>query len=160
MAKKGNKTRRESKKAGLHDSGNRTVYSTGSLKDVVEGKGRFDLLSPISLHRLAVVLEKGAIKYGDPRDWEKGRPLSVFLDSALRHLFQVSLGNVDEDHIAQAFWNIHGFIHTQAMIKLGKLPKELDDIPRRTKKTMLELLDVMGVGKKKDKKRKEKKRKK
>ena len=53
------------------DSGERQEFSTGSVRDTRKGKGRFDLLPPKAIRRLAVHFESGAIKYGD-RNWEKG----------------------------------------------------------------------------------------
>jgi len=111
----------------VRDSGKRQEFVTGSRRDTRVGKGRYDLLSPIAIRRIAKVYEGGAAKYGD-RNWEKGQPLSRYLDSALRHLFQVLEGNRDEDHAAQSAWNLMAFIHTEERISAGKLPKELDDI--------------------------------
>lgn len=110
------------------DSGKREEFATGSKRDTREGKGRFDLISPFMLMRLAGVYERGAAKYGD-RNWEKGQPLSRYLDSAMRHLTKVIAGWEDEDHAGQALWNLAAFIHTQEMIELGKLPPQLDDLP-------------------------------
>lgn len=109
------------------DSGRREEWDTGSRRDTREGKGRYDLLSPVSIRRLAGVMERGAAKYGD-RNWEKGQPLSRYLDSALRHTFQVLEGKTDEDHAGQAAWNLMAFIHTQEKIAGGELPAELDDL--------------------------------
>lgn len=88
----------------------------------------FHLLSPIAQRRLAAHSQKGAIKYSE-RNWEKGIPLSSFFDSACRHLNQYLEGDDSEDHLAAAFWNIQGLIHTEEMIRRGLLPKELDDLP-------------------------------
>jgi hypothetical protein len=112
----------------LHDSGQRERFATGSVRDTREGKGRYDLLPFHALYRLARVYEKGALKYGE-HNWRKGQPLSRFLDSALRHLCRYAEGFRDEDHLAQALWNICGLIETLAMIERGLLPAELDDLP-------------------------------
>ncbi len=120
------------KKYVTKDSGKRQEFQTGSKRDTREGKGRFDLISPHALWRLAGVYERGAQKYGD-RNWEKGQPLSRYFDSAMRHLTEVLMGLEDEDHAAQAMWNITAYIHTEEMIRLGKLPKELDDMPKYEK---------------------------
>lgn len=112
----------------LKDSGERQAFVTGAQRDVQGGKGRYDLLPVLALRRLAVVLEKGAEKY-DPRNWEKGMPLSRFMDSGLRHLFKYLEGWNDEDHAAQALWNIACMIQTSEMIERGLLPPELDDLP-------------------------------
>jgi hypothetical protein len=112
----------------LSDTGRRHDYRTGAQRENAPGKGRYDLLSPIFLKRVALVCEKGAQKYAD-RNWEKGMPLSKFIDSALRHIEQALEGMNEEDHIAQSAWNLMGYIHTKEMIDRGLLPKELDDMP-------------------------------
>lgn len=109
------------------DSGLREEFPTGSRRDTRTGKGRYDLLPPYAIQRLAQVYERGAAKYGD-RNWEKGQPLSRFLDSALRHTFQVLEGKTDEDHAGQAAWNLLAFIEIQHRINEGVLPKELNDL--------------------------------
>lgn len=106
------------------DSGARQHFDTGSVRDMREGKGRYDLLSPFAIRRLAGVLERGAAKYGD-RNWEKGQPLARYCDSALRHLFQFLAGETDEDHLGQAMWNLAAAIHTDEMIRRGVLPQAL-----------------------------------
>lgn len=103
------------------------TFETGSQREEKTGKGRFDLISPRFLRRLALVLEKGAKLYGD-RNWEKGLPLHSFLDSCLRHLAQFLMGQRDEDHLAHAAWNIHGLIHTLELIDSGELPLSLDTL--------------------------------
>lgn len=109
------------------DSGERQHFETGSQRDSREGKGRYDLLPPEAVRRLAQVFERGAVKYED-RNWEKGQPLTRFLDSALRHTFAVLEGKKDEDHAAQAAWNLFAFITISERIEAGKLPLELDDL--------------------------------
>lgn len=109
------------------DSGQRQEFPTGSRRDTREGKGRYDLVSVPAIRRLAGLLERGAEKYGD-RNWEKGQPLSRYLDSALRHTFQVLDGKTDEDHAAAAMWNLMAFIHTEEKIAAGDLPAELSDL--------------------------------
>lgn len=111
----------------VKDSGKRQEFSTGSVRDTQEGKGRFDLIPTDALRRLAQHYENGARKYGD-RNWEKGQPLGRYLDSAFRHLVCVLEGKVDEDHASAVSWNLFGYIHTLEAIKAGKLPKELDDL--------------------------------
>src|SRR5438477_12878367 len=110
------------------DSGRREEWTTGSRRDAREGKGRYDLLPPHAVHRLAQLYERGAAKYGD-RNWEKGQPLSRFVDSALRHLFQLVAGEEDEDHAAAVAWNVLAFMETECRVRAGELPAELDDLP-------------------------------
>jgi hypothetical protein len=112
----------------VKDSGERQSFDTGSVRDTNTGKGRFDLLPPYALMRLAQHYENGSRKYGD-RNWELGQPLSRYMDSALRHLNKVLMGLDDEDHLSAAAWNILSIVETQMRIRLGLLPEELDDLP-------------------------------
>ena len=115
-------------KYDLKDSGKRQKFSTGAQRDMRENKGRYDLLPGHSLYRLAVVFEKGAKKYTDD-NWRKGIPLRRYADSAMRHMVKALQGHCDEDHWAQAMWNISCLIETKYMIDGGLLPKELDNLP-------------------------------
>ena len=109
---------------GVADSGVREEFSTGSVRDTREGKGRYDLLSPFALRRLAKHTENGAKKYGD-RNWEKGQPFSRFFDSGMRHLQKYLMGLRDEDHLAAALWNFMCLAHFE---ELGRV--DLDDMPK------------------------------
>ena len=108
----------------LADGGERISYGEGrAIREPTEGKGRYDLISPFALRRLAVHYERGSKKYAD-RNWEKGMPYSRYIDSAKRHLDQFVMGKTDEDHLAAAAWNIFAIMHHQ---ELGQ--SELDDMP-------------------------------
>ena len=96
--------------AEVKDSGERRSYESGMVRDRSEGKGRFDLITPFALIRLAKHYENGARKYDD-RNWEQGAPLTDFYDSAMRHLTKWMLRWDDEDHLAAALWNIAAIIH-------------------------------------------------
>lgn len=113
----------------VRDSGKRQEFETGSVRDTAEGKGRYDLITPIGLRRLAQHYENGAKKYGD-RNWELGQPLSRYIDSALRHLYRYLEGDRSEDHMAAVAWNALAYIHTEEKINLGILPAELNNVPR------------------------------
>lgn len=110
------------------DSGEREKHSSGAVRDVRTGKGRYDLITPIMLKRLAQLYERGAIKYGE-NNWTKGMPLSRYFDSAIRHAYNHLEGMRDEDHLVAAIWNLTAMVHTKEMIDRGILPKELDDLP-------------------------------
>jgi hypothetical protein len=103
-------------------------FSSGAHRNSRDGKGRYDLISVFALREIAKVYEHGSKIFGD-RDWEKGMPLSRFLDSAWRHLCQVIEGEDAENHAAQAAWNIMGFMHVRELIKRGILSEELNDLP-------------------------------
>ena len=113
----------------VQDSGTRREWTTGSVRDTRSGKGRYDLISPIALKRLARHYENGAVKYGD-RNWEKGQPLSSYMDSLLRHAYSFMAGDRSEDHIAAVAWNAFAVMHTQVLINHSKLPKEFNDLPK------------------------------
>lgn len=109
------------------DSGSREKFETGSQRDSRVGKGRFDLISPIALRRISGVYERGAIKY-DEWNWSKGQQFSRLMDSALRHLNEYREGMRDEDHLAQAAWNILSMLHfDEAMPEMNDLPRFCDE---------------------------------
>ncbi len=112
----------------VKDSGKRQEFDTGSVRDTCEGKGRFDLLPVHALIRLAKHFEHGAKKY-QADNWRKGQPLRRYLDSALRHTIKFQGGMRDEDHLAAAIWNLCCLLETEVLIREGKLPKELNDLP-------------------------------
>ena len=111
----------------VEDSGARQEFNTGSVRDTNVGKGRFDLIPPYALKRLAKHYENGAKKSGD-RNWEKGQPIARYLDSAIRHAYAYLGGSTEEDHLAAIAWNALSVIETEHRIELGILPKELDDL--------------------------------
>lgn len=108
----------------IKDSGDRTQFPSGAVRDMHEGKGRFDLLPMCVLTRLAQHYEAGCLKYGD-RNWETGIPCHSFADSAMRHLVKYMDGQTDEDHLIAAIWNLCGLAWNEE-----KRP-DLMDIPAR-----------------------------
>lgn len=111
----------------IKDSGNRREFGTGAVRDMAAGKGRCDLLPAVSLLRLSKHFEAGCKKYGD-RNWESGIPISVYCDSAMRHLLKYLDGQKDEDHLCAAAWNLMCAMWTEE-----KKP-ELQDLPSRREK--------------------------
>lgn len=115
---------KESDLSNIDDSGARISYGDEkAIREPSTGKGRFDLITPFGLTRLAKWYELGSKKYSD-RNWEKGMPFSRYVDSAFRHLIKFMMGMEDEDHLAAAVWNLLCIIHHQ---ELGQT--ELDDLP-------------------------------
>lgn len=113
----------------LKDSGERREFTTGAVRDASGPQKGAPHLRPIhALNRLDVHMSKGAKKYA-ARNWEKGIPLSVYCDSAQRHLDKAMAGYIDEDHMAAALWNVSCYLETEHRIRVGILPKELNDMP-------------------------------
>lgn len=102
-------------------------FSTGAVRDMRDGKGRYDLISPVLLEVIARSMEVGAIKYAE-RNWEKGMPFSRIMDSLLRHLNQFMQGDDTEDHLANAACNLMFLIH------LRRYMPELNDLPAWNKR--------------------------
>ena len=113
----------------LQDSGNRQQFSTGSRRDTNENKPRYDLISLPALERVAEICRKGAQKYGD-HNWRLGQPTSRFYESAFRHLMQWAQGNTDEDHLAQAVWNLMSIAQVEYDVNNDLLPDTLLDHER------------------------------
>lgn len=112
----------------IKDSGTRSEFATGAVRDGQEGKGRMDLLPVRALIEVAKVFEAGAKKYA-VRNWEAGIPLSRYMDSGLRHAMKWLRGDRDEPHLAMAIWNFMCLQDTQLRIAEGLLPMELNDLP-------------------------------
>ena len=116
----------------IEDSGDRRNFGTGAVRDVTPNKGRFDLLPWATIRALAIHYQKGCQKYGD-RNWEKGIPVSSFLDSGLRHAAEVVDGIDEENHLIAAIWNLVCAYETILRIQEGRLPPELYDLPRKVR---------------------------
>jgi hypothetical protein len=110
--------------SSIKDSGNRTFFETGAVRDMHKGKRRYDLLPWDAIHELAIHCEEGALKYGE-RNCEKGIPIHSLIDSAIRHLSCYMRGMKDEPHLRAAMWNI------AFAIWMEKNKPEMQDIPTR-----------------------------
>ncbi len=111
----------------VKDSGKREEFNTGSRRDTRTGKGRFDLLPPRCITRLAKHYENGALKYGD-LNWELGQPSRRYMDSLLRHAFRYADGERDEDHLAAIVFNAFGIMFNE------EYKPELDDLTEYSQK--------------------------
>jgi len=107
-------------------------FRSGALRADDTGRPRPDLISPYFQMRLGGHLVTGA-KGFPPRNWERGMPISEYAKSACRHLAQWRMGLTNEDHLAALAFNVMCAIDHEERIKLGLLPKELDDMPRNEK---------------------------
>ena len=97
----------------IKDSGERREFETGAVRDMSEGKGLMVVMPAAALLRLSLHYEHGAKKYGK-FNWQKGIPVSSFMDSALRHIMKYLDGWDDEDHLAAAAFNILGAMEMEA----------------------------------------------
>ena len=93
------------KKTEIKDSGERTTFETGAVRDMHEGKGRMDLLPWAAIMEVSKHCEAGAIKYGE-HNVDKGIPTHSLLDSAIRHAAKYLDGWTDEPHLVAAAWNL------------------------------------------------------
>lgn len=114
----------------LPDSGARSEYETGAVRDSSEGKGCPHMIPPVAIRKMAKRFEDGARKYAK-HNWMRGIPLSHYQDSTMRHLMQWSEGDESEDHLGAALWNLACVAWTEEAIKNGELPSTLDDLPFR-----------------------------
>lgn len=92
-----------------------------------QGKKRFSIAPFGALEQVMAVGEFGAQKYG-AKNYQKGMPVSGFLDSAFRHAFvQFLIKGEDTDqesglpHLAHAAWNL-----LAALEQMQRLP-QFDD---------------------------------
>jgi hypothetical protein len=112
---------------GLKDSGTRTEFASGAVRDGAAKKGRLDLIPYWPMLAYGAILEAGAKKYA-PNNWRKGMPISSYIKSAENHLQKYKSGFRDEPHLWQALWNIAGAVHTQIQIYLGIYPAAYNDL--------------------------------
>lgn len=106
----------------IKDSGSRTKYESGAVRDIQTGKGRMDLLPWEAIMAVSKHCEEGAKKYGE-HNVDKGIPVHSFIDSGFRHLAKYTEGHEDENHLVAAAWNILWAIQMEF-----KHP-ELKDVP-------------------------------
>ena len=105
----------------IKDSGNRTEFGTGAVRDMKKGVGRMDLLPWYGIIEVSKHCEEGAEKYGE-HNVDKGIPLHSLCDSAARHLAKFIAGEMDEDHLRAACWNLLWALNQR------KTHPELDDL--------------------------------
>lgn len=115
----------------------------GALRENKSGKGRYDLIPPAALRRVALHYEEGGKRHGD-NNWQKGMPFHKALDPALRHLQQYLEGDRSEDHLAACVWNCFAIMFYEEQIKKGLLNFTLMDIGNSTPAPTHELPSRQG----------------
>lgn len=139
--------------AELKDSGDRTVFASGAVRDCRIGKGMPCLvpihplycmllnanktwvdIPPEPMFRIEQHFEKGRVKYSDANNynlweenWKKGIVVMAYYDSASRHLNEWLMKDESEDKLAAAFWNVVCLMETERRINLGILETSLDN---------------------------------
>ena len=91
--------------ATIKDSGERTEFDSGAVRDMHDGKGRMDLLPWAAIMEVSKHCEAGAKKYGE-HNVDRGIPTSSLCDSGMRHLAKYLDGWTDEPHLLAACWNL------------------------------------------------------
>lgn len=114
----------ESAEPQIRDSGERTVFDTGAVRDMHGGKGRMDLLPWRGIIEVSRHCEEGAKKYGE-HNVDRGIPIHSLCDSAARHLAKYLIGMTDEPHLRAAAWNLLWALEMEIA------HPELQDIPSR-----------------------------
>ncbi len=89
----------------IKDSGERTQFDTGAVRDMHQGKGRMDLLPWNAIMEVSKHCEAGALKYGE-HNVDRGIPVHSLIDSGLRHTAKFIIGQTDEPHLTAAVWNL------------------------------------------------------
>ena len=107
----------------IKDSRERTEFSTGAVRDMHEGKGRFDLLPWPAIWEVAKHCENGAKKYGE-HNVDRGIPIHSLIDSMIRHTIKFWLGWDDEPHLTAACWN------ALWALEMMIVKPEMDDRPK------------------------------
>ena len=93
----------------LKQTGKPRQFDTGAQRDNADGKLRMSLVPHKALNDVMKRYLQGAETYNE-NNWKKGMKHSVLYDSAMRHLMQDFTGDVSEDHLGAALWNIMGMI--------------------------------------------------
>lgn len=107
------------------------TFSTGAVRSSDADSTRYDLVPLAGLRRIAEAAAHGAEKY-TPYNWQKGMPLSVLINHALKHIYQYLDGDKSEDHLGHANWNL------SAACEMEEKRPDMIDIPTRALPTLRE----------------------
>lgn len=90
------------------------LYTALNHFEKVSKTSKEDLMLEVAVH-----FEQGAKKYGE-RNWQKGLPVSCYIDSAVRHYLKFLRGDTDERHDRAFVWNTLCCIWTVKHIEKGE----------------------------------------
>lgn len=115
----------------VKDSGERTVFDSGMVRDTSVGKKQYHrVLEGPMFERWVEHLTKGAVKYPDNADgtanWTKANSIAEFRrfkQSALRHFLQWYMGDTDEDHAAAILFNVNGVEYIKPLLSISTVDK-------------------------------------
>lgn len=85
-------------------------FSTGAKRGTDVSGVPYHLLSQIALRRYAKAMAEGSIKYGK-FNWLKGLPADNLVDHLYAHLAAFLEGDISEDHLGHALWNLATLVH-------------------------------------------------
>ncbi len=125
-------------------NGKRQEFESGALRSDATGRGRFDLISPYALQRLAIQYEIGGKQKGE-RNWEQGFPISRACSSNVRHVMDQLRGDRSEDHYAAAAWQLFCAMHFEELIKEGRMDTKWNDLPLQPPRCLLGIVAVAQV---------------
>lgn len=96
------------------------LFDSGAFYYLKHNAGRFDLLPPFGLIRVALRCEKGVDKYSEENQF-RGIPIKHHICSSLRHIIKYMAGDKSEDHLAAAAQRLLAAIDVEEKFKMGLL---------------------------------------
>lgn len=116
---------------GPHEWGEaiQVKFDTGAVRSSVTAGGikpaDYSQHTAAGMRRLAEAQAEGNTKYGYG-NWQKGIPVSNLLSHALAHIFALQCGDISEDHLGHALWNLDKAAHF-----IETRPDLIDVVPLR-----------------------------
>jgi hypothetical protein len=104
------------------------TYQTGAVREKKVGKGAPTTMLCGFPHTLTELHKHMDNPLG--RNWEKGLPLSSYVDATFRHLLEEVSGNGDSKSLISAIWNLMCYAETKHRIAQGTIPQDMDDMDR------------------------------
>jgi len=91
-------------------------FDTGAVRSKDNEEYRFDLIQTNAIRRLAAAMKEGEAKY-EANNWRKGIPIHNLLNHAIGHLMKFMDGDISEDHIGHALWNIATIAEMEKLVE-------------------------------------------